>query len=99
MVFLGARRDGQLVGWVWAAVQGPNRADESWIYLLWVDPAIRRRGLARRLVDATAAEVRQQGAQHLALNVFGDNAGAIALYDALGFRVVAQLMTLPLTDR
>jgi ribosomal protein S18 acetylase RimI-like enzyme len=50
-------------------------------------------------VDATAAEVRRQGAEHLALNVFGDSAGAIALYDSLGFRVAAQQMTLPLGER
>ena len=96
MVFLSARRDGQVVGGAWAAVQGPNRAGEAWVNVVWVDPAVRRQGLARRLMDATAAEVRRQGAEHLALDVFGDNAGAIALYDALGFRVVAQQMTLPL---
>lgn len=99
MVFLSARRDGQVLGGVWAAVQGPGRAGEAWINFLWVDPTVRRQGLARRLVDVTAAEVRRQGAEHLALNVFGDNSGAIALYAALGFQVVAQQMTLPLTDR
>ena len=99
MVFLSARRGGQVVGGVWAAVQGPNRAGQAWVNFVWVDPAVRRQGLARRLMDATAAEVRSRGAHHLALNVFGDNPGAIALYDALGFQVVAQQMTLPLTDR
>jgi ribosomal protein S18 acetylase RimI-like enzyme len=99
MVFLSARRGGQVVGGVWAAVQGPNRAGQAWVNFVWVDPAVRRQGLARRLMDATAAEVRSRGAHHLALNVFGDNSGAIALYDALGFQVVAQQMTLPLTDR
>ena len=99
MVFLSARRGGQVVGGVWAAVQGPNRHGEAWVNFVWVDPAVRRQGLARQLMAATAAEVRSQGARHLALNVFGDNSGAIALYDALGFQVVAQQMTLSLTDR
>jgi ribosomal protein S18 acetylase RimI-like enzyme len=97
-VFLTARRGGRMLGGVWAAVQGPDRAGEAWIYFLWVDPSQRRRGLARRLVERTAAEVRALGAGHLALNVFGDNAGAIALYDALGFRVTAQQMSLSLGD-
>lgn len=96
MVFLAARRGDRVIGGVWAAVQGPDRAGEAWIYFIWVDPSARRQGLARRLVDRTADEVRDRGAEHLALNVFGDNRGAIALYEALGFRVTAQQMTLPL---
>jgi ribosomal protein S18 acetylase RimI-like enzyme len=96
MVFLAARRGNRVLGGVWAAVQGPDRAGEAWIYFIWVDPSARRQGLARRLVERTAAEVRDRGAEHLALNVFGDNTGAIALYEALGFRVTAQQMTLRL---
>ncbi|HLM04103.1 MAG TPA: GNAT family N-acetyltransferase [Blastococcus sp.] len=96
-VFLTARQDGRVLGGVWAAVQGPDREGEAWIYFLWVDPAERRRGLGRRLVERTAADVRSRGAAHLALNVFGDNTAAIALYEALGFRVGAQQMTLPLS--
>ena len=98
MVLLAARRGDRLVGAVWAAVQGPDRTGEAWIYFLWVDPTVRRQGLARRLMEATAAEVRRHGAEHLALNVFGGNTSAIALYDALGFRVTAQQMTLSLGD-
>ena len=97
-VFLAARRDGRLLGGVWAGVQGPDRAGEAWIYFLWVDPAERRQGLARRLVEATAAVVRERGATDLALNVFGDDAGAIALYRSLGFRVLTQQMSRPLRD-
>jgi ribosomal protein S18 acetylase RimI-like enzyme len=97
-VFLAARHGDRVLGGVWAAVQGPDRAGEAWIYFIWVDPSARRQGLARRLVDRTAAEVRSRGARHLALNVFGDNIDAMALYEALGFRVTAQQMTLPLTD-
>lgn len=96
MVLLAARSGDRVVGAVWAAVQGPDRTGEAWIYFLWVDPAVRRQGIARRLMDATAAELRAQGAAHLALNVFGGNTAATALYDALGFRVTAQQMTLPL---
>ena len=97
-VFVAARRDGRLLGGVWAAVQGPDRAGEAWIYFLWVDPEVRRRGLARRLVQATADRVRELGATDLALNVFGDNTGAIALYESLGFGVVTQQMSRRLTD-
>jgi ribosomal protein S18 acetylase RimI-like enzyme len=98
-VFLAARRDGRMLGAVWAAVQGPDRAGEAWIYFLWVDPSARRQGLAGRLVEATGDAVRARGADRLALNVFGDNTGAIALYESLGFTVAAQQMSRPLTGR
>lgn len=97
-VFLAARRGDRLIGGVWASAQGPDRAGEAWLYFLWVDPAERRQGVARRLVEATAAAVRQRGATDLALNVFGDNAAAIALYGSLGFRVLTQQMSRALRD-
>jgi ribosomal protein S18 acetylase RimI-like enzyme len=96
-VFVAARGGDRLLGGVWAAVQGPDRAGEAWIFFLWVDPSVRRQGLARRLVEATATRVREQGATDLALNVFGDNTGAIALYESLGFGVVTQQMSRSLT--
>ncbi|HEX2074316.1 MAG TPA: GNAT family N-acetyltransferase [Geodermatophilus sp.] len=95
---LVARRGAELLGGIWVAEQGPDRPGEAWIYHLWVQPAARRQGVGRALVDAAGAVVRQRGAHRLGLNVFGDNAGAIALYQALGFSVTAQQMTLPLTS-
>jgi ribosomal protein S18 acetylase RimI-like enzyme len=50
-------------------------------------------------VREAAEAARERGAIHLGLNVFGDNAGAIALYEALGYTVTAQKMILPLADR
>jgi hypothetical protein len=49
-------------------------------------------------LDAAEA-ARERGATHLGLNVFGDNTGAIALYQALGYTVTAQRMILPLDER
>ena len=59
---------------------------------------MRRQGLARRLVEATVTRVREQGATDLALNVFGDNTAAIALYESLGFAVVTQQMSRSLIE-
>lgn len=95
-IFLAARRGNQPLGGIWLAVQGPDRAGGAWVYHLEVDDGARRQGVAARLMRAAADAARQRGATHLGLNVFGDNAGAIALYEGLGYTVTAQQMTLPL---
>jgi ribosomal-protein-alanine N-acetyltransferase len=60
-------------------------AGEAEILTLAVDPAIRRRGLARALVGAAAGAARMAGAEALFLEVADDNAPAIGLYSAAGF--------------
>jgi ribosomal protein S18 acetylase RimI-like enzyme len=52
-----------------------------------VDPAYRRRGIARALLDAAIDEARSRGARKLTLRVFAPNTAARALYAAAGFEV------------
>lgn len=56
------------------------------IYLedLFVRPAYRRRGLARKLLSALAAECQANGYTRLSWAVLNWNVNAIALYDAVG---------------
>ncbi len=56
------------------------------IYLedLFVRPAFRRRGLARKLLSALAAECVTNGYTRLSWAVLNWNVNAIALYDAVG---------------
>ena len=49
-----------------------------------VDPAMRRRGIARGLLARVAADARDLGASSCSLEVRAGNAGAQALYAALG---------------
>ena len=51
-----------------------------------VTPAARRRGVAQALIRAGLAAAREAQASEAFLEVAVDNDGAIALYDALGFR-------------
>ena len=60
-------------------------AGEAEILTLAVDPAARRRGLARALVDAAAGAARMAGADVMFLEVAHDNLPAIGLYEAAGF--------------
>lgn len=63
--------------------------DEAELMLLAVRPAARRRGLARRLVAAVAAEARGRGAHRVFAEVRDGN-DALALYLALGFEIVGR---------
>lgn len=58
----------------------------SGIYLedLYVRPDFRRRGLARKLLSALAAECTANGYTRLSWAVLNWNVNAIALYDAVG---------------
>ena len=59
--------------------------DEAEILTLAVDPAARRRGLARALVEAAAGAARMAGADVMFLEVAHDNLPALGLYEAAGF--------------
>jgi ribosomal protein S18 acetylase RimI-like enzyme len=52
---------------------------------MWVDPAARRRGVGRSLVQTVVDWAREQGFASVRLWVAGGNAGAEALYRSLGF--------------
>ncbi|MEK7431313.1 MAG: ribosomal protein S18-alanine N-acetyltransferase [Pseudomonadota bacterium] len=60
-------------------------AGEAEILTLAVDPAARRRGFARALVEAAAGAARIAGAETMFLEVADDNAAAIGLYEVAGF--------------
>ncbi|MDX6315608.1 MAG: hypothetical protein QOF44_5072 [Streptomyces sp.] len=54
---------------------------------LWTDPAIRGRGIASVLVGAALAHCAESGVSTVRLSVWKWRAGAIALYERLGFTV------------
>ncbi len=64
----------------WDGVAGIHLED------IYVRPAFRRRGLARRLLSALAAECVEHGYTRMSWAVLNWNVDAIALYDAVGGR-------------
>jgi ribosomal protein S18 acetylase RimI-like enzyme len=60
--------------------------DTAHIAQIVVDPSLRRRGLARDLIETTSAIAAAQGCTRITLLVAADNAPACALYAAAGFR-------------
>jgi ribosomal protein S18 acetylase RimI-like enzyme len=74
--------DGALAGAAMVGHDGHRGA----IYYLGVDPAQRRLGLGRRLVEAAEDWVRARGVPKINLLVRKENAGVLAFYEALGWR-------------
>jgi GNAT superfamily N-acetyltransferase len=56
------------------------------LFAMWVEPESRGTGVAWRLVDAAAAQARQDNRSHLMLWVVVDNGRAVAFYSSAGFR-------------
>ena len=65
----------------------PGQAE---ILTLAIDPAARRQGLARQILDITETELADQGVDTLFLEVAEDNAPAIAFYKAAGFEPIGR---------
>lgn len=64
-------------------------ADDAEIESLAVTTAWRRRGIARRICEDLLGWARARRSRQASLEVRVSNAGARALYESLGFRVVA----------
>jgi ribosomal-protein-alanine N-acetyltransferase len=89
------QKDGFLQGWVAATPANPESlrgfiavrcaADEMEILNLAVLPESRRQGIARTLLDATVANVRDRDLHRIYLEVREANDAAIAFYRAMGF--------------
>jgi len=64
-----------------------EKREVATLWGMWVDPSVRRQGLARELLEAVAAWARDAGADRLRLAVTECEASrpAAALYLALGF--------------
>ncbi len=61
------------------------------ISTVYVEPAVRRQGVLRSLMEAAIAWSRERGLTEMRLQNAADNPLAIATWDALGFRVVEQI--------
>jgi ribosomal protein S18 acetylase RimI-like enzyme len=98
-VLLVAEHDGELVGYLFGAVEPANLVQLSgragWIHDLYVRPCARRAGLGNRLLDEAIKRLREAGCPGgVMLAVAPQNAAASALFRRRGFRPTLQEMTL-----
>ena len=82
-MFLMARLGDRPCGAAFVALDG----DVAMIHAIEVQPAMRRQGAARLMIEAAAAFAQAQGAHWLTLAVTEANAPARALYERLGMTV------------
>ena len=91
--FLLHERDGRLAGSCWTKVHAdadhhhPAAAGLGEIYVVAVDPDFQGQGLGRRLVLAGLDTLARRGIATGMLYVDASNAGAVRLYEDLGFTV------------
>ena len=98
LVFCGAFNGPRMVGFA-AVHQVPASLALSRFWQLrdlFVDPAARRQGIARRLVETVRRAAAEAGALRLSLQTEPDNAAALALYRQCNFTVNKDLLTLSL---
>ncbi len=65
-----------------------ERPDTVYLYSLWLDPRVRGRGLARRLVGTALDWARRSGVRTVTLRMAPDNSVARSLYEGFGFTEV-----------
>jgi ribosomal protein S18 acetylase RimI-like enzyme len=89
-VILVAERNGEVVGYAFATVEGYDymmlRGPAGVLNDILVDPAERGRGLGRMLLDAALAELRARGAPRVVLSTAEKNEPAQRLFARAGFR-------------
>jgi ribosomal protein S18 acetylase RimI-like enzyme len=90
VVVLVAERDGAVVGYTYAGVEGPDwmtlRGPAGVLHDIVVDPAARGAGVGRLLLDATLEALAERGAPRVVLMTAERNEGAQRLFARAGFR-------------
>jgi GNAT superfamily N-acetyltransferase len=82
--WLAEAEDGRTIGLLLGVV-GPGRPAEGAIALVGVDPAFRRRGIGRGLVERFVADAGERGIERVVAPARPDEPIALAFMAALGF--------------
>jgi ribosomal protein S18 acetylase RimI-like enzyme len=102
IIILVAERDGKVIGYTYAGVEGNDymalRGPAGVVYDIIVDPAHRKHGVGRMLLDATIEALKSRGAPRVVLSTAEQNHSAQRLFDRAGFRRTMIEMTRELND-
>jgi ribosomal protein S18 acetylase RimI-like enzyme len=80
-LFLVGVVDGAIV----ASVMGGYEGHRGWVNYLAIDPARRRHGVGRTMMDELERRFRAVGCPKMSLQIRRDNPEAIAFYERIGF--------------
>ena len=90
IVILVAERDGNVIGYTYSGVEGTDymslRGPAGVLYDIVVDPARRKQGVGRMLLDATIEALKAGGSPRVVLSTAERNESAQRLFDRAGFR-------------
>jgi ribosomal protein S18 acetylase RimI-like enzyme len=102
IIILVADRNGKVIGYTYSGLEGNDymslRGPAGVMHDIIVDPANRKQGIGRMLVDATLKELKSRGAPRVVLQTAEKNAAAQRLFDRAGFRRTMIEMTRELND-
>ena len=102
IIILVAEREGEILGYTYAGVEGNDymslRGPAGALHDIVVDPAHRRHGVGRMLLDATLDALKARGAPRVVLSTAEKNVAAQRLFDHAGFRRTMIEMTRELAD-
>ncbi len=79
--------NGDAVGDLWVLVESEKA--RAFIYFIGIDEQYRGQGYSKEAMLALETTVKPLGANHIDLNVFGNNSVAIRLYENLGYKPTA----------
>jgi RimJ/RimL family protein N-acetyltransferase len=83
--FVALDEAGEVVGWCDVVRDDREGFRHVWRLGMGLLPAVRGRGVGRRLAEAVITAARERGAERIELDVFASNVRAMALYERLGF--------------
>ena len=90
VIVLVAEEAGAILGYAYAGIEGRDymalRGPAGVVYDLIVDPARRRQGIGRLLLEAILAALMERGAPRVLLSTADRNEAAQALFASHGFR-------------
>ncbi len=102
IIILVAERDGEVVGYTYAGVEGNDymslRGPAGVLHDIVVAPAHRGHGVGRMLLDATLTALKARGAPRVVLSTAERNEPAQRLFARAGFRRTMIEMTHELED-
>ncbi|MGC4807096.1 GNAT family N-acetyltransferase [Micromonospora sp. DT233] len=84
--------DGLDVGLLWLHTEQKSDGPHAFIYDVEVRKELRRSGYGRAILQAVDRWCREAGVLTVGLNVFGQNTGARALYEGMGYEITAVQM-------
>jgi ribosomal protein S18 acetylase RimI-like enzyme len=90
-IALIAEEEGNALAYVLAR-DGDRSPTTTFVSDLWVDPAVRGRGIAHELLRRVGGEALARGGTHLVLSVDSRNRQAIAFSEHLGFEEDAKIL-------